>query len=510
MSYVKLLVTALATLTLGAGSTASALPPADAPPPILITLQAHAHNFSINKDPDTDWEGYRSAKEFQYDKHRAEILWLAQQTERLGARMSYQLNGEYVMEAMDTGDEGHLLLLESRGHSMSAHFHRYYYSGSDGVWTGYNAAEDTPELCGQTYADHIGVIEEMLGHSLHRVDGACGDMALGDALADLYGLTVEVSSEALSWTEWNTFPPTAFRRQPGTHMIEDPTADRVTFGSFGQIGKDYPAGLHAVHTSVPQLKRHFLGVMAERQERHRLGLPPLVFSFAAMTHPDQNAGLHDEVGDLYRWLARWTNRSFPTSGQVAEFTTDQGVRDAVVAWEADYPGVSSFDFDYEAYEEDPTSQEWPGLLDGIVTGMRDAELDAEVKTWRKQRVVAFRLDKRYMVRGDSTEDGQEPLCVSEDILGQMYLVWSNAGDHQLLERAVRPCLRPRWRDRVGHDLAGREPGGHGPADARGLGPEPVRRLRGGLDLQRRGLAAGERGVRSWWRVRRRRRVRRLI
>lgn len=420
--------TALAGLTLGAaGPPAAQAAPGNAPPPILVTLNAHGHNFSISKDPETDWEGYQQQKQAQYDKHRAEILWLAQTTERLGARMSYQLNGEYVMDAVMAGDEAHLLLLESRGHSLSTHFHRYYYSGADGVWTGYSAAEETPELCGQSYADHIGVIEELLGHPLHRADGACGDREVSDALAELYGTTVETSSEALSWTEWNTFPMTPFRRALGTDMIEDPSVDRVSFGSFGQIGKDYPAGLHAVHTSVPQLQRHFLAVMAERQERYRLGMPPLVFSFAAMTHPDQNAGLHEEVGGLYRWLARWTNRTFPGSGQVAQFTTDAGVREALEAWEDEYSGLSSFTFDYDAYLEDPTSQSWPYLLEGVVTGMRDAELDDEVKTWRPQRVVAFRLDKRYMVRGEPNEDGQEPLCVSEDILGQMYLVWSNAG-----------------------------------------------------------------------------------
>ncbi|HJO06464.1 MAG TPA: hypothetical protein QGG37_03890, partial [Chloroflexota bacterium] len=245
--------------------------------PIYITVNAHGHNYGIPRTvyqgfvEDGNLEGWFKLKRRRYQHHRDEIMWLAEETERVGARMSYQLNGEYARDArvlMSSGtsdDTGHLHDLIDRGHAMSAHFHPYVLSESDEFWEDIGSRTMTTTLMDQLWASHLDAIEATLGFGVVRVDPAhnrdTDELAAHFLkLINEYGLQIENMGESFSNTHWVQRPWNVFRRDLKTELMEDLDGPMVTVHSYPQVGQATPQGRHVVITTVPQLKRRFIDI----------------------------------------------------------------------------------------------------------------------------------------------------------------------------------------------------------------------------------------------------------
>jgi hypothetical protein len=417
--------------------TPGTTPLADTPyPPIYITINAHGHNYGIPEEARHSPETLARLKKTSYDEHHAETMWLAKETERVGARMSYQLNGEYALDATINGDARHLRKLEQRGHSMGAHFHRYTFTGINNYWDEYASWQASWGFVGKTWKDHLDAIKEALGneHPPTRVDPATGETDKNDKFHLEYNTTIEPVGEVFSYTEWNMKPWTPFRRKADTYLQEDTNGPRIGVSSIGQVGKGETSGLHSIYTTVPQLKRHFLALLAEWREHQRLGDSPQIWSFGIMTHPGQNAKYHEEMTELLRFFASFTRSTTPDGTPVAQFATDSEVAAAFEAWEAEYPGESAFDFDWETHLDSilnppGTPQPYPYSLEGVVLGLKDCELVEELDTWKEKGVRAFHFVRREITRGELNRlTGQSSMTIGEiDEKNPVYLLWSETG-----------------------------------------------------------------------------------
>ncbi len=420
----RLPLTALAVLAFASTQASAAAPSQAWYPPIQVTLNVHGHNYHYDQSPDAPCLVEQRTAE--YLEQRLELMWLASVADAYGAKLSVQLNGEYAQDAIDRDDTDHLTWLESQGHTLSTHFHWSYYDESVPAWVQFDRRDPSTDEVGETWADHLAFVEEAIGHPVHRVDPGVDADVLNDLLSALYGLSVETVSDVFSYARFNTKPFTPFRRQLFTALDENLAGPMIAIPTFGQIGADEPLGLHAVHTTVPQLQRHFLMVVAEWRERRRRGLTPKVFSFGTMTHFDQNADHHEDVLALVSWLADWSERLIDGK-QVSGFASDLELHSTFETWEKYYPGESSFSYEYELPLDPNWDAEWPYLLEGLVVGLRDAEFDEELLTWESQGVVVMRLDRRLIIRGPANPSGQQPM-VPTDILGEpIYLMWSDTG-----------------------------------------------------------------------------------
>lgn len=400
-------------------------------PPIYVLFNSHGHNYGFPVGADAD-PNFPQMKAQRYQAHRAEVIWLRDTTEAYGARMSFQLNGEYARDARLAGDADHIAELPGRGHSVGTHFHRYEFSGQNEFWTPYSAAEATFDRIQKTWSDHVGEVSMALGAPLIRIDGATTASApdSGTWLEDLreaFDVRIEAGGEALSYTEWNIPPWNPYRRKRGTVLREDPASPIVALGGYPQIGLPEPQGLHALVTTVPQLERHFLMLLAEWREHERLGDPPKIWFIAFMSHPDQNAAYHGEVTELLEFLSDYVGEPTPRGTPMAAFATDEELLDVFEQWEAENPGVSSFDFDWEGYLAG-TPQPYPYTLLGVVEGLKDCEVTGPpLSAWSDQGVVAYPLAHRDIVRGPPNDNGQAPVLSVGDLGPAVYLLWSDAG-----------------------------------------------------------------------------------
>ncbi len=400
-------------------------------PPIHILFNAHGHNYGFPQGADTA-PNFAQLKAQRYQAHRTEVIWLRDTAESVGARMSFQLNGEYARDARLAGDAAHIAELPARGHSVGTHFHEYVFSGSNEFWTPYTPNDATFDLVQQTWHDHITEVEMALGAPLLRVDGATiasdpNSDAWMEDLRDQFDVRIEAGGEPLSYTEWAIPPWNPYRRKRGTPLSQDPTSPLLALGGYPQIGLPQPQGLHALVTTVPQLERHFLMLLAEWREHERLGDTPRIWSIAFMSHPDQNAAYHHEVSELMAFTREYVDMVTPRGTPVAEFSSDTQLRETYLAWEAEHPGLSSFDFDWAAHLAGDL-QPYPYTLEGVTLGLKDCEVTGPaLTTWADQGVVAYPMARREIVRGAPDAEGRTPVLSVGDLGAPVYLLWSDAG-----------------------------------------------------------------------------------
>ena len=404
-------------------------------PPIYITINAHGHNYGFPERmmdgfvSDGDLEGWYDTKRNRYETQRAEIMWLAEETERIGARMSYQLNGEYARDARILNDDvDHLLDLVDRGHSMSAHFHPYVFTGENEYWENVTNQTMTEELMANLWASHLDEIEETIGFGVSRADAAHDrDNAelqnYFNQLREDYGLTVENVGESFSGTHWAHRPWNVFRRDVDTELLEDLDGPVLAVHSYPQVGREAPQGLHTVISTVPQLKRRFIDVYFQWLYAQKTGQTPRVWTFGLMTHPDSNRNYQDEMLDIMNWLAEWTDAQSPWGGPVAEFTTDYDLAETFEQWEADYPGTSSFSFDLEAYDRGEDVP-YPYDLEGMVLGTHDGEFVGTLTDWEDDGVIVVELVHRNVERGPEQPNGAVETTVL-DLGLPLYVLWTH-------------------------------------------------------------------------------------
>jgi hypothetical protein len=407
--------------------------------PIYVTINAHGHNYGLPQLAyqgfvrDDNLDGWFALKRQHYQTHRDAIMWLAEETERVGARMSYQLNGEYardaftLMESVGGDDTAHLRDLVARGHAMSAHFHPFVLSGADEFWQDVSRRPMTTELMDEIWADHLGSIETALGFGVVRADPAHERdtealMAHFNDLHERYGLTIENVGENFSATRWAHRPWNTFRRDTATELREDLSGPRIAVHSYPQVGLEAPQGLHFVITTVPQLKRRFVDITLQWLYSQATGQTPRIWTFGIMTHPDSNARYEDEMRDMLAWLQEMTQRESPFGGPIAEFVTDTELAQLHEAWEAESPGTSAFSFDIEAYEAGETVP-YPYDLEGMVLATHDGEFTGFLDAWEAQDVMAVELVHRHVDRSDPQPNGAVTTTVGE-LEEALYLLWT--------------------------------------------------------------------------------------
>jgi hypothetical protein len=425
-------------------------------PPIYITVNAHGHNYGLPRATyqgfvdDGDLDGWFELKRRRYQRHRDEILWLAEETERLGARMSFQLNGEYARDAFTTlatggsDDTGHLADLVAGGHAMSAHFHPYVLSDADEFWEDVGARPMTTELMDQLWADHLGSIETALGFGVIRADAAHSrdteELAAHVLrLLERYDQQIENVGESFTTTHWAQRPWNTFRRDLETELMEDLEGPMVTIHSYPQVGRAVPQGLHVVISTVPQLKRRFIDLYMQWLYSQVTGQTPRIWTFGIMTHPGSNAQFQDEMRDMLEWLAEMTAQESPFGGPVAEFITDTSLLARHEAWEAQYPGVSAFSFDLEAYEAGEEVP-YPYDLEGMVLATHDGELVGFLDSWADEGVIAIELVHRHVERSEVQPNGSVTTTIG-GLEESLFLLWT-PGDPVVIDMSaeVGPSL----------------------------------------------------------------------
>lgn len=374
-------------------------------PPVRVTLTVHGHNYGFTEQQ-AQAPAWEQTKNIRYELDKAEIQWVADLAEWEDSTANLQLNGEFCADALRLGDTDWLVDLEQRGHMMGSHFHMYRATGINHFWAPVSTATATEQTLREIFSDHVTACEQVFGEPVYRVDPAINsplvdeDVLVPDLTA-AKGVMAEPAGEAFSYTDWNHNPLTAFRRQVGTKLLEDPTRPVVGVSSMGQVGQLEPAGKHMLMASGAQLKRQFLVLLAQRRAAERAGEPPRVWQFGIMTHPFENAQYRDEIEDLVFWLA-----DFQADGLV-EFVSDGELVDAVEDFEAQYPGVSSFSFDLDAWLAGDEVA-YPYGAEGFTRALLDAEVVGELDI---PGVHAFELNHRAVLRGPRNEEGVRSVAV---------------------------------------------------------------------------------------------------
>lgn len=421
-------------------------------PPIYVVLNVHGHDYQLSADlvGGQDWW---AIKEQRYARHREEILWVRDEAERHGVRVSFQLNGEYARDARvlrtdgDGDDTDHIRDLVARGHSVGVHFHPARFTGVREFWEPLPMALVTPAVAREMFEHHVGEVEAALGASVRRVDPAL-DWSSAEMIAEYvalmadFGLDLEPAGEDFSYTPWQGLPWSPFRRQSGSKLHEDPTSPWLTIPTHGQTGEAIPKGLHAVVGTVAQLERRFLELVAERDHARATGQPWRVWAMGFLTHPDQNEQHRADVTALLDWLVSQFGPGSPRP--IVQFVTDAELASVYEVWEAASPGASSFDFDWEGwlasvFEPDVADEvAYPYAIEGVALGLADAEVVGRRDELVAQGIVIWELVHRAVDRGPRQASGVEPvLAVGEaDSEHPLYLVYALTGEGRFDVSAV--------------------------------------------------------------------------
>lgn len=416
-------------------------------PPIYVVFNVHGHDYQLSAAEvgRPDWWAIKAQR---YARHRAEILWMRDEAERHGIRVSFQLNGEYARDARvlrtdgDGDDTDHVRDLVARGHSVGVHFHPARFTGVREYWEAVPMPAVTPEVARAMFEDHVGEVEAALGASVRRMDSALDwsspEMVTEYAalMAD-FALDLEPAGEEFTYTPWQGMPWSPFRRRSGTRLHEDASSPWLTIPTHGQTGEAIPRGLHAVVGTVPQLERRFLELVAQRDHARATGQPWRVWAMGFLTHPDQNAQFRAEVTALMDWLVAQYGPGSPRP--IVQFVTDAELASIFETWEAANPGASSFDFDWDGwlagvFDGDAGNDvAYPYDVAGVALALADAEVVRRRDELAAHGIVVWELQHREVTRGPRQENGLEPvLAVGDpDAENPLFLVYALAGEDRL-------------------------------------------------------------------------------
>lgn len=301
--------------------------------------------------------------------------WILDQLDPIGGKISFLSVGEFmeVVVGMGAGSPGDVLLrrIYASGGQIGSHSHSEVRLG----------AYDWPQLTGTTtYADAMqswqdnvdwvdAGITMALGPTLPEpladincVKGAHLPKTEGEfqTLMPVFGFEIRQGGPEEDYVQWYDhyiFHP----YRPATHnaMAENLAGSFVCTPQGIMIGK---AGVHhGVYQDMtaPVAKRRFLQVFLNWRHADRLGLPEKVWCFGWGSHPlDYGAGAPEraDLVDFLAWLdADWIGAAAATGSTIADWSTQRAIGEEYLAWEAAYPGASSFpeDADEVDWEEYP-------------------------------------------------------------------------------------------------------------------------------------------------------------
>jgi len=417
----------------GQGSTPAYRQAAEAP--IQVIVNAHGHNYGLDATPqDDDWWDLK-AERFQDDLDA--VLHLAELVEGHDGLLSMQLSGEFSRDAVHLTPaslDGLQAALE-RGHSFGAHFHDQALADQE-EWVSLKGGGVTPSELTRIWRDHVEAVEAMAGRTVLRVDAAVGTSEEGveAALVDRYATRLSSAGDPFSYLPWAHAIWSPFRAAEGLALTEDGDGPRVRIGIYPQIGREEPVGIHVLPTTVVQLQRHFLQVLAQWQWDQLDAAPPRVWTFGLMTHPAQESLSLAELEVFLDWLeTSFGDRVGPAGGPVYELVSDEDVLERFRSWERRWPGESSFDFDFEAWL-DGGCPVYPYPLEGVALALRDAEVDHAMAL--RDGVEGWRLSHRTISRNESNASGFGAATVGE-LGARVWLLQSTDGRSRVLDLAGR-------------------------------------------------------------------------
>jgi len=387
--------------------TPSPTPTAAYEPPINVT-------FNIHLDPVLDdYQKWRERKD--------NLLWLKSFVEGYSGiyqpKLNIQVQGDHAEFYLDTTDpeaaEGRAALaaLYAAGHSFGTHAHNTIRGEAPHSWTIVRGVP-TPAEVVENWQDHIGYVEQLYAQItgsddpefLCQINASAamflpgrydeGQLAFSGVYTDPvsgqgvpHGFSAQTggrNERFICYFDHDVQNP--WRPGPAGPLDEDLTNTAfVTIPQMPSLGR---LGAHAVggcyqDNSLPSQQRRFLQEFLERLYREYTGQPDKVWTFGWHEHlfdlyPTGASGsrgyqCREAVQQMVDWLnERFIGRTTANGNLVARYATVTQVRDEFLAWEAEHPGVSSFEYNLTV----PDWEAYPYELKGLTRELANAHYEA--------------------------------------------------------------------------------------------------------------------------------------
>lgn len=298
----------------------------------------------------------------------ANTTWLMDLLEPYGVKVSFLAVGECYEFCADGSEQAACLPLLARlqasGGILGTHQHNDYYRGVHdwpAIANAYAnpAPEDVKSVwdTNKQFTDRaiilaLGLTDPVDIANVNTAAESHAQLTDPNQLMEDYGYTIreggadQVLASYFSHVPWNPYRPGQ------TSITEDLTTKFVTIPEGMIIGQ---TGVHFNRwqdgTSAGK-KAEFLQLYANWKERNRTGAQPKVWSFSWGVHTqdlDEGSESRTATEDLVAWLRdEFTGKADSTGKPPARFASYIEVRDEYLAWEAEHPGVSSFNYAADA------------------------------------------------------------------------------------------------------------------------------------------------------------------
>ncbi|MBI5633608.1 MAG: Ig-like domain-containing protein [Nitrospirae bacterium] len=348
------------------GSTTLTLTTAVSQPPINITMDLHCDPLNQQLTLDDRLIFFR--------RQLANAAWLMDYLEPYGVKVSFLAVGECYEFCVEASEQAICLPLLARlqgsGGILGSHSHTEYYRGVHD-WPSIANAYTNPDPndvrkvwdTNKRFTDKavslaLGLTDAAAIAAVNTAAESHAQLTTPNQLMEEYGYTIregggdQIMASYFSHVPWNPFRPGQ------TAITEDLTTKFVTVPQgmvIGQVG-DHLGRWQDGKSS--RKKAEFLQLYANWKERIRTGAKSKVWAFGWGVHTqdlDYGSESRAAIMDLIPWLRdEFVSKADSTGKPPARFASYINVRDEYLAWEAEHPGVSSFNYaaratDYSQY-----------------------------------------------------------------------------------------------------------------------------------------------------------------
>ncbi|MBI5074429.1 MAG: Ig-like domain-containing protein [Nitrospirae bacterium] len=335
-------------------------------PPINITMDLHCDPLNQQLTLDD--------RRIFFRRQLANAAWLIDYLEPYGVKVSFLAVGECYEFCVEASEQATCLPLLARlqasGGILGTHSHTEYYRGVHD-WPSIANAYTNPDPndvrkvwdANKRFTDMavtlaLGLTDAAAIAAVNTAAESHAQLTDPNQLMKEYGYTIregggdQIMAGYFSHVPWNPFRPGQ------TAITEDLTTKFMTVPQgmvIGQVGDHL--GLWQDGKSSRK-KAEFLQLYANWKERTRAGAKSKVWAFGWGVHTqdlDYGSESRAAIMDLIPWLRdEFVSRADSTGKPPARFSSYIDVRDEYLAWEAEHPGVSSFNYaakatDYSQY-----------------------------------------------------------------------------------------------------------------------------------------------------------------